>query len=60
MYIEEVKHFIDCIRENKKPMIDLDEGIKSLKIVIAAKKSYKIGKFIEIEEGYTLIMKLYL
>lgn len=53
MYIEEVKHFIDCIRENKKPMIDLDEGIKSLKIVIAAKKSYKIGKFIEIEEGYT-------
>lgn len=48
MYLEEIRHFVDCIRRNKKPLIDLEEGLKSLKVVLSAKKSNKSGRFIKL------------
>lgn len=49
MFREEVRHFIDCIREKKETVIDLGEGLKSLRIALAAKESDSGGEFVNLE-----------
>jgi predicted dehydrogenase len=39
--IEEIKHFMDCITNNKKPLSDGIEGYKVVKILEAAQESLK-------------------
>ncbi len=39
----ECKHFVECIREGKKPLSDGKEGLKVLKVLQAAQKSLKSG-----------------
>ena len=38
-YISEWKHFVDCIKNNKKPIVDGMDGLKVIKIIEAIKKS---------------------
>ena len=38
-YISEWKHFINCIKNNKKPLIDGKDGFEVIKIIEAIKKS---------------------
>lgn len=38
MYKREIEHFLDCIKKKKQTMIRLENGIKTLQIVIKAKK----------------------
>jgi hypothetical protein len=35
-YVEQMKYFIDCLVENKKPMNDLQEANEVLKICLGA------------------------
>ena len=44
MYIDELKYFFNCIKHNRKTMNNLDDGIKTLDIILNAKKSSKSGK----------------
>ncbi|MBN1431627.1 MAG: Gfo/Idh/MocA family oxidoreductase, partial [Methanomicrobiaceae archaeon] len=46
MYIEEMKYFIRCIAGKEKSFNDINEGIRILNIVIAAKESAAEGKLI--------------
>lgn len=39
----ECKHFVECVREGKKPLSDGHEGLKVLKVLQAAQKSLKSG-----------------
>jgi predicted dehydrogenase len=39
MFIAELQHFIRCIKNRQKPLVCLDEGIKSLEITMAARQS---------------------
>lgn len=39
MFVSEMKHFLSCIAGNEKPLCTLNDGIKTLSIVLAAKKS---------------------
>ena len=39
MYIEEIKHFLDCVKKRKKTINDIHEGVKVLKIALQIKKS---------------------
>jgi len=48
MYVNEMKHFLDCLKNKKKPLIDLAQGIDVLKIALAAKKSAQSSKIIKI------------
>jgi predicted dehydrogenase len=50
MYEWEIKHFMDCVWEKKVPIVDLDEGLKSLKIVLAAKESSLRGRRISLSK----------
>jgi len=42
MYVEELRHFINCVRTNKKTINSVNDSINSLNIVINAKKSSKL------------------
>jgi predicted dehydrogenase len=46
MYIDEMKHFLNCIDGKERPLIDGIEAKHVLEIALAAKKSAQIGKVI--------------
>ena len=39
MYLEEMRHFIRCLKAGEPPLIDGAEGLRSLRLVEAAKRS---------------------
>ena len=39
MFINELAHFIDCIKDNQQPVCTLEDGIRALEIAMAARKS---------------------
>jgi predicted dehydrogenase len=48
IYIKEMQYFIDCLSKNKKPTINLSEGIKTLELALAAKESSKAKKILKL------------
>jgi predicted dehydrogenase len=48
MYIEEMKHFIYAVNGLEKPLIDGDEGKKTLQVALFAKKSAKSQKLVKL------------
>ena len=51
MYIKELKHFIQCIKQKKKSQNDLSQGNYVLKIALGIIKSSKLKKVITIEKN---------
>lgn len=49
MYVDELKYFFNCIKKKTKTMNDIYDGIKTLEIVLTAKKSSKFGKLLTIK-----------
>ena len=49
MYVDEIKYFFNCIKNNCITMNNIDDGIKTLQIVLNAKKSSKFGKLVSIK-----------
>ena len=47
MFKTQTKHFLDCIENNKKPKVTVDNGIEVLKIIQAARTSQKEKQKIE-------------
>lgn len=45
-YIDEMKHFVECIENNKKPCPDAVDGKKALEIAMAVKRSAKEKRLI--------------
>lgn len=50
MYVDEVRHFIDCVENGKKPLVSALEGKKVLDIALAAKKSSETGIMIKVTD----------
>lgn len=48
MYIQEMKHFLDCINGKTKPIVDGITAKKVLEMALAAKKSAETGKVIKL------------
>jgi UDP-N-acetylglucosamine 3-dehydrogenase len=44
----ELEHFIDCVENDKEPLVTGKEGKEALEVAIAAMHSYKAGKVCEI------------
>ena len=55
LFIREIEHFLDCVKTRKKPLVDLDEGMKSLRLALAAKESAASGRLVELEIGRTAV-----
>lgn len=48
MFIEELKLFMECIANDTQPAITLNDGLSSLKMALAARKSIKTGGVIDV------------
>lgn len=48
MYVEEVRHFLDCVRLRATPLTDLGQGLAVLKLILAAKASQRDRTVVEI------------
>ena len=48
MYVNEIKDFLKCIKNNSTSMNNLSDGINTLKIVLTAKDSSKKKKLLKI------------
>ncbi|MBI4436397.1 MAG: Gfo/Idh/MocA family oxidoreductase [Candidatus Omnitrophica bacterium] len=51
LFLNEVKHFLACIRGEEKPIVTLRDGANSLKIALAAKQSLEKGEVISVHES---------
>ncbi|RDJ32194.1 MAG: gfo/Idh/MocA family oxidoreductase [Crenarchaeota archaeon] len=48
MYVDEMNHFLKCVKSKKKTINSLSEGIDTLKIALAMKNSAKYGRVIRL------------
>ncbi len=48
MFLDEVRHFLACVRGEARPLIDLREGIASLKLSLAAIESLQTQQAVEL------------
>ena len=47
-YVEELKHFLKCVKHRKETINDLEQGVKTLKIALAIKKASKLMKSVDV------------
>lgn len=48
-YIEEIKHFIACCEGEAKPIATLDEGIETMRLILSAEESYRLGRVVKVD-----------
>ena len=48
MFIDEVRHFLDCVATRTQPIVDLREGTQSLRIAMAVKRSIASRAVVEL------------
>jgi len=48
LFIHEMQHFLDCVKTRSKPVVDLGEGMWSLRLALAAKESIATGGVVEL------------
>ena len=49
MYVEEMKHFIQCLEGKARPIQDINSGKRIVEIAMAAKESSKAGRVVSLE-----------
>lgn len=49
-YLNEVKEFVNCILEKRKPELKVYDGTQATKIAYACKESFETGKLVKIEK----------
>jgi len=47
-YVEELKHFLKCVKHRKETINNLEQGITTLKIALAIKKASKLMKSVSV------------
>jgi predicted dehydrogenase len=47
LFLDELRHFLHCVDTREQPVIDLDDGVWSLQMALAAKESLQCGCVIE-------------
>jgi predicted dehydrogenase len=48
LFLHEVQHFLACVETRSKPVVDLDVGMWSLQVALAAKASIATGRVVEL------------
>lgn len=47
LFVSEIDHFFECLERRDRPIVDIDEGLKSLRVALAVKRSLESGKVVE-------------
>lgn len=50
--MQELSHFVDCVRNDERPLVNGVEGMHALEVAMAAVESYKKNRFEEVSNGY--------
>jgi predicted dehydrogenase len=50
MFMDELKHFLECLRGRGAPSVTLRDGAQSLRMALAAKQSLETGRVVDMEE----------
>jgi predicted dehydrogenase len=48
LFLGQTRHFLDCVKTRSKPVVDLQEGMWSLQVALAAKQSIASGSVVEL------------
>ena len=48
MFLDEMRHFLDCVEDRAEPLVTLEDGIRALQIALAAKRAAAEGRVIEV------------
>ncbi len=48
MFVDEIRHFLNCVKKRTRPLVDLHDGLCALQIILAAKKSAKTGRAVRL------------
>ena len=48
MYLDEMRHFLQCLAGEEKPLADVREGKRTLQVAVAAKASSASGEMIQL------------
>lgn len=48
LFVSEIDHFFECVANRQQPIVTLTDGINSLRIALAIKKSMETGKIIKL------------
>jgi predicted dehydrogenase len=48
MFVDEMRHFLDCVRGLTSPVVPLREGALSLRIALAARESMETGHVVDL------------
>jgi predicted dehydrogenase len=51
LFLGEIQHFLECVKTRSKPVVDLQEGMWSLQVALAAKESMVSGRVVELSGG---------
>ncbi len=51
LFLDEMAHYLKCVEERRRPLVDLTDGFQSLRIALAAKKSIACGRAVSLDEG---------
>ena len=50
LFLDELKHFLNCVETRQEPMVTLQDGARSLRMALGAKKSIATGQVVEFPE----------
>ena len=50
LFLDELKHFLNCVETRRQPIVTLEDGLQSLRMALAAKESIVTGRVIELEQ----------
>ena len=50
MYVEQTRHFLSCLRGEAEPATTLEEGLRTLRLIEAARQSSRERRFVEVDQ----------
>jgi predicted dehydrogenase len=51
LFVDELAHFLDCVRTRRDPCVPLEEGAASLRIALAIRAAQESGSLVPLETG---------
>jgi predicted dehydrogenase len=50
LFLDQTRHFLDCVAQRKQPIVNLKDGVQSLRMALAAKESIATGGPVTLRE----------
>ena len=51
LFLDQTRHFLECVETRRRPVVDLADGVWSLRIALAAKESIARRRTVELEDA---------